>query len=473
MGRANRRVTSVASADRDRVAAARDLPAPVWAAKRDAVTGDAAQDDARQGQAARAALQRALDAVLEQPGAVRLGARLARSQTMIETDIAMAVREQIPAFGESRNTEVPAQWAKHAPDHLAEIIRLLDGGGVGDFAFVRDHARLRAAQYFPLEAVLHAYRCTLKVITRHLLSMNDQLSPAALALLADFTLEYADAISTIMSAEYVAQVRRLACAAVDEQAALLGLLLGGYDESDRRASERLRKAGFLDGRQAFCVVLAQSVDPAHMSDAARARRMADALDELLPATELRRLTGVRGGRVTIVLAALRRVSGWSAPFPALSGRAATRLAVAGNDVLIGISQDVHATARIPAAHRQAGLALQLAHVGERVRRFDDLALRDLMLHEAVPALSDILPAWHRPFDEADRRLDGALLATLRTLAACDLNVSRAALALGAHPNTLYARFERIRAITGLDPRSYHGLDALLLVIDAARVPKAG
>ena len=41
--------------------------------------------------------------------------------------------------------------------------------------------------------------------------------------------------------------------------------------------------------------------------------------------------------------------------------------------------------------------------------------------------------------EADVKANGTLTATLQALADADLNVQRAARALRAHPNTLYAR----------------------------------
>lgn len=394
--------------------------------------------------------------------------RLRRQMPDLQAELNDAVQSQIPAYTESRNPEVLPQLASHGALHAAEIVRLLAGGRVGDFGFVREHARLRAGQYFPLEAVLHAYRCGHKVFARRLLDAAAKVPPPGVAALADFTLEYTDAISTIASIEYVEQARRLAAAAVDEQAALLDLLLSGYDESDRRLSASLRRAGFLDGRQAFCVVLAQSVDPSHMRDAARARRLADTLDALVPSTLASRLIDVRGGTVTMVLAAVKRVSGWTAPLPALSVRVAAEMTLAGNDVLVGVSPDVEATAQIPGAHRRATWALQLAHVGQRVRLFDGIALRDLMLHQAAPALRDLLPAWREPLLDADRRLGGALVGSLRAYAATHLNLLKAAARLGAHPNTLYARFERIRELSGLDPRTYGGLEALLLAVDAAQ-----
>jgi sugar diacid utilization regulator len=57
---------------------------------------------------------------------------------------------------------------------------------------------------------------------------------------------------------------------------------------------------------------------------------------------------------------------------------------------------------------------------------------------------------------------GTLLQTLRSYADADMNVQKAAAQLAIHPNTMYARLERIREVTGLDAQRYHELTELLL-----------
>jgi sugar diacid utilization regulator len=49
-----------------------------------------------------------------------------------------------------------------------------------------------------------------------------------------------------------------------------------------------------------------------------------------------------------------------------------------------------------------------------------------------------------------------------------MNIQKAARCLGRHPNTIYARIGRIRAITGLDGQHYHDLTELLLAADCCR-----
>lgn len=393
----------------------------------------------------------------------------------IEAELRDRILAEIPAFTESRDPATLQELSSHGPQQLAEIVRLLDGGAVGDFGFVHDHARRRAEHRFPLEALLHGYRCGHKVFARWLRDAvlgcagSDEAARDVIEGVADFTLEYTDAISTIASTAYIAQVRLLVEVAGDQRAQLLSILLDGYDESDARVAAILRGAGYLDGRQNFCVVLAQPVDATEMDSPARARRLADSIDQLVPPGLARRLIDVRDGRVIGVFSGVRRVSGWTAPTASLANRIAHELATAGNAVLIGVSGDVPSTSRIPAAHRQALLAIRMTGLTRRVVQFSATPLRQLMIHLAGEELQGLLPPWAGDFYQADDRLGGALAATLRAYADADMNILKAAARLAVHPNTVYARLNRISEITGLNARAYYPLSDLITVADARAV----
>jgi len=214
------------------------------------------------------------------------------------------------------------------------------------------------------------------------------------------------------------------------------------------------------------VAVARSVDPAEMAHAERARRLADSLEQLVRDSAIRMISDVRDDQVVAVYFAPRRVSGFSPESPPLAPRVAQALAAAGPSVLIGISVDVPASARIPLAHRQARIALELARVNRRVVRIGELPLPALAVHLAGDPLRDLLPVWSAPLRRADQEAGGALSETLSTYADADMNVVKAAARLSIHPNTLYARLARIREISGQDARRYRGLAQLLLVIEA-------
>jgi len=381
------------------------------------------------------------------------------------------VLEEVPAYSDSANPEILPDLESHLRDHIARITALLGGSRDGDFGFVREHAEHLARQRFPLEALLHTYRCAHKVLSPWLRDIalahadsNAQVR-RVVAAVADFAIEYTDAISTGATSTYVSHTRLLAEAEGDRRTELLNILLHGYDESDSRAAQLLRRAGYLEQRQSYCVVAARSVEPGEMENAARAQRMADSISEVLAATPLRTLIGVRDNLVIAVVSGTRRQSGWTAPQSLLADRLVPQLKKVGPAALIGMSNDVPSTSHIPRAAVEAKLALDFASFAERVMPYASVSLRQLLISHARNSMQTALPAWLDDFIRADTKARGKLSATLRAYADADMNVLQAAKLLSVHPNTIYARAQRISDITGRNPLSYHTLTEMLLATD--------
>jgi sugar diacid utilization regulator len=240
-----------------------------------------------------------------------------------------------------------------------------------------------------------------------------------------------------------------------------------------RAARILRDAGFLDERQSFCVALARSVDPTEMLNASRARRLADSIEQIVAELAVRRIIDLHTNKVTMVFAAVRRDSGWTAPRCSLAKRITDALSFVGNAAVIGVSNDAPSTSHVPTAYREAATALELASVSQRVSQFSEIPLQRLLLHFAAEDFRRVLPAWTNEFYDADDNAGGALVATLRAYASVDMNVLQAAQALGVHPNTVYARLQRIFDISGLQARSYNALTDLLIVCNCNRHGAAG
>ena len=419
------------------------------------------------------ALKEALRRVADFPAAAKLIDKAARAAPTIAERLQRAVRSEVQGFSQSRNPDVLPEWEQHALDLTQEILRLLRGGRTGDFEFVHQHARRRAEQRFPIEATLHAYRSGHKLLSRWLrdnvltAKLPAAVTQPVMAALVDVSMEFVDVISTFFASSYSAHALLLADIAGDQRSDLLRILLDGHDEADLRAAKVLREAGFLDERQFFCVALASSVDPTEMLDASRARRMADAIEQTVVDLGVRRLIDVHEGKVTMVFAAVSRDSGWTAPRTSLAKRIRAALNLVGNAALIGVSNDVPSTSHIPIAYREAQTALELSTVSRRVVQFSDIALRRLLLHFAAPELHRLLPTWAAAFYEADGKSNGALAQTLRTYASFDMNILKAAEMMAIHPNTIYARLQRIQDISGLQPRSFDALNELLIVCDCA------
>lgn len=383
------------------------------------------------------------------------------------------VLAEVPAYAASGNPAILPELAQHSGNHIDEIRRLFAGGAMDDFAFVRAHARRRAEQRFPIEAMLHAYRCGHKVLAHWLrdaaVAAKPQSVEAAVSAVADFAIEYTNTISTITASEYVAHMRMLAEAEGDLRTELLGILLSGYDESDGRVARLLRDAGYLEQRHSYCVVAARAVNPMEMENHGRALRVASAIAEALGTTSIRVLTGVRNNLVIAVLSDRRRQSGWTAAQADLSERVLPLLMVMGPAVLVGVSSDHPSTSFIPKAFAEAAAALEFASVAKRVVAFAELPVKDLLIQRGADAVRAAPPKWIAALAEADAKASGALVETLRAVAAADMNTQKAARLLAKHPNTVYTRLERIKALTGLDGQRYRDLTELLLAADCWRL----
>ena len=387
----------------------------------------------------------------------------------VTAELQNAVLDEVPAFTESGNPDVVPELEEHLEAHIREVCRLLGGGLAGELGFVREHAERCASRKFPLDALLQSYRILQRTLATWVrdaaLEVADESAHLrrVVAAVTDFVIEYTGNAGSLLTSEYVHQTRRLAEAEADRRSALLNTLLDGYDEADQAAAGLLRRAGYLQQRQSYCVAIARSVDPAEMESAPRAQRMADAVGEALAPVGVRSIVGIRDNHVVAILSATRRTSGWTAPQSSVADRVYPALRQVGPAALIGLSNDAPSTSHIPKAANEARLALDLASVSNRVARYADISLRQMLITQARGATPLSQPAWAEKLATADRR--GVLAATLRSYADCNMNAQKTAVALGIHPNTVYSRMQKIEAITGMDALQFHALDELLLALD--------
>jgi PucR C-terminal helix-turn-helix domain/GGDEF-like domain len=419
------------------------------------------------------ALEKSLERLVGLGVAPLAAPALRRTVKGIETALQQAVLDEVAAFRDSRNPQVLPDLKEHARNHVLEMMRLLEDGQIGDFAFVRDHARRRAEHRFPLEATLHAYRCGHRVMSRWMRDGAAEALPErareAIDAVADFSIEYTNVISAIMAAEYVAHTRLIESVEGDRRTELLNILLSGYDESDGRIARLLKGAGYLDQRQSYCVIAVRTPVATDMESPERAQRVLASLAELFQAGNIKLIAGARQLQAVGVASALRRQSGWTAPQTHLAERLHPLLMQLGPTVLVGVSADRPSTGSIPRAHREALVALDFATVDRRVVAFGDLPVRSLLVHAGGEYVRSAAPAWSAALIAADANVEGAYLRTLAALADSDLNVQAAGRRLCVHANTVYARLQRIRDLTGLDGQRHHDLVELLLAADCARI----
>ena len=192
-------------------------------------------------------------------------------------------------------------------------------------------------------------------------------------------------------------------------------------------------------------------------------RVSKAIGEALRPSGVRSLVGIRDNHVVAILSATRRTSGWTAPRSSVADSVYPALRRVGPAALIGLSNDAPSTSHIRKAAVEARLALDLASVGHRVARYSDISLRQMLITQARSGTAASGPAWAEKLAAADRR--GALAATLRAYADCNMNAQKTAQILGIHPNTVYSRIQKIERLTGLNALRFHALSELLLALD--------
>ena len=86
---------------------------------------------------------------------------------------------------------------------------------------------------------------------------------------------------------------------------------------------------------------------------------------------------------------------------------------------------------------------------------------------ATDNIQSVLPIWVESFSAANQKARGRLLNTLRAYANAALNVLTTAKDLSVHPNTIYARMQKIQDITGRNALCYHDLSELLLASECS------
>ncbi|MDH3439487.1 MAG: hypothetical protein OEM63_01950, partial [Gammaproteobacteria bacterium] len=259
----------------------------------------------------------------------------------------------VSAYSETGNPDILPELRDHLDAQLDAVCLLLGDKWAADFSFVKSHAERRAEQKFPLDALLQSYRFLHKILSSWIrdaareTAADDAHVRRVVAAATDFTIEYTGTVGSLATSSYVNRTRRLAEAEGDRRTALLNTLLDGYDESDQRAARLLRRSGYLEQRQSYCVAVARSVNPAEMESTARAQRMADAIAAELDSTPIRTIVGIRDLHVVIVMSATRRMSGWTSPQSLLAERAYRHLRKIGPAALIGLSNDAPSTSHIP------------------------------------------------------------------------------------------------------------------------------
>lgn len=376
---------------------------------------------------------------------------------------------------EYRNS-VDAEFARESKEHCNTLLRMIvaiAGGRMkpseaDPFGFVRTHAIWRARHQVPLIASLHAYRLahrTYAEISRDALLCRGETEAVlhSLALLSDFWIQFFDLVGTVLTEAHAVEDNVAVARESADYAALIDDLMRGTAPRDVEAERISTLCGFRAGSP-LAVAIARlgqvGNDPPADAEVAL-RSFARLLDQTLPST-FGRLVDRRGSEIAIIACSETDTARGLAQTLRQSGVA--RRPESGHAARLGISSSVSGIVDIPRAAEEARTALDFATDARPVMPFGDIDLSEFLVRRADSKAFRLLPSWASRLHPTDADQSRELARTIHTFADCSFNVKKTARRLRIHANTVYFRLNRIKAFTGVDPRTFAGTSLLLTAL---------
>jgi hypothetical protein len=380
------------------------------------------------------------------------------------------LQRESPEYRNSVDEEFTKESKSHCNELLKTIIAVAAGrtnsSRVDPFDFVRTHAEWRARHQVPLIASLHAYRLAHRIysgITQESLLRHAKRDEAivSLTMLSEFWIELFDHVGAVLAEAHAVEEGLIVAQSTRSYVGLMEDLLRGLEPRDAEARRLCALCGIRPGAPMAVAVARplQSGNGKEVDLEVTLRSLVRLIEQALPSAGFGKLVDIRNGEVTAIacsdadtarglLEALRRNG--------FKRRAANSLAAGA-----GISPDVVEIAHLPGALEDAQLALEFASATQPLVRFSDIELPEFLIRRADSAAVRLIPEWTRHLSSTEHDQSRELFHTIHAFADCDFNVKRTAKRLGVHTNTVYFRLNRIKKLTGIDPRTYSGTSLLL------------
>ena len=317
------------------------------------------------------------------------------------------------------------------------------GPSPSELSRMAESARLRARQGWPLSALLHGYRVAVGAwwdIVRSEIEQQPRDLTAVVELAAAL-LRYSDEAQSVVAESWSDEAELLAADEDRRHHRLMQSLMSGPRADASGPAER---AGVeLAGSYAVVLILDPGNSRAHPR-IAKALRALHLQPQVLAAPRPHDVLALWPQSATVRIEIERAIE-------CMPGGSRLAVAVADPEVTHGYAAALDEAAQV------------LAVTGRRrpgVHRLDDVPLQALV-RQAGGRITEIVGGLLDPVREEDELRASDLLTTLRAYVDADASTRQAAAALHVHPNTVSYRLERVRALTGHDPRSLR--DAVLLV----------
>jgi len=381
------------------------------------------------------------------------------------------LQAESPEYRNAVDDEFARESKSHCNELLQTIVAIASGKpGADTFAFVRGHAQWRARRHVPLIASLHAYRLAHRIywaLSREALQprSKERAAMQALTMLSDFWIELFDHVGAVLAAAHAVEESVIVAEGTTSYVALIDDLLRGRPLTEAPAQRLASLCGIRAGAPLAVAVLRPrevASDPSADFEIAL-RALVRLLEEVLPPARFGRLIDIRGGEVVAIVCCDAAPGRGLAE--ALRRSPLARRSRAGNAALIGgISRDTRAIEALPQALEEAKLALEFAGSAQPVELFADIDLRESLMQRASATAFRLIPDWVQHFGADADGPSRELLRTIRAFGDCSFNVKQTARRVGVHTNTIYFRLNRIKQLTGIDPRTYAGTARLLTTL---------
>jgi sugar diacid utilization regulator len=377
------------------------------------------------------------------------------------------------AFQGASSEQFQREAVGHCHDILIAMLAIVAGdagnGSSDPFDFVRHHAIRRARQQFPLAGSLNAYRLAHKgywtVIRESVLNCDarDADVNACSMMLSEFLLDFFDVVSGVLTDAYLAEEKSLLALHARTRVALVEDLMRGRHPGNIETRELCERCGIRDGAH-----LAVAIAQPPLSTLAEAKpesapiQLTKLVEQALSENGLGSVVDYREGQVLAIAAHQSEAS--RAMARALRAAVGKHRSQLGFPAAIGVSLDATQISAIPQAYEEAMRAAEFAEIKRSVVHLGEIDLNELLLRRHDATALRLIPSWTSTLRRADDDKSGNLSRTIRAFAESDLNVKRTARRLKLHTNTIYTRLNRIKKLTGVDPRSFAGTALLLTAL---------
>jgi hypothetical protein len=407
------------------------------------------------------------------PLAARVVAGLHKRSAEIWRRTFELLQRESPEYRNAVDEEFTNESKSHCQELLNAIIAVAagraDASGAGGFGFVRTHAEWRARHQVPLTASLHAYRLAHKTywgITREALMQHAGRKEAlhSLTMLSDFWIEFFDYVGAVLAEAHAVEEGLNVAQNTGAYVGLIDDFLHGREPEGAEA-RRLRTLCGIRPGAAMAVAVARPFPSGNGKEIdleVALRSFVRLIQQALPSSVFGKLVGIRNGEVTAIVCS-----------DADTGSGFLKILCKRGFGRVGVSLDTTEVAHLPESLEEARLALEFARETQPCMRFADIDLPEFLIRRADKTALRLIPQWTHHLTPAGNGQSRELSRTIRAFAECNLNVKQTASRLGVHTNTVYFRLNRIRKLTGVDPRTFSGASLLLTSLRLLEAHAAG